>query len=204
MAILETIRESVIRGDAASATAGVNQALAEASTPDILNEGLIAAMTEVAGASGRRILHPEMLIAARALQAALAPLRPCWWKPARSRWAPSPSAPCRATCTTLARNGRHDAGSAGFAIKDLGTNTSPDKFVQAVKAARTSSPCRPADHDHALHEEHDRSPERGRAARQRQGHDRRRPVTQRIRPDRSDATAATQQRGAPGQELVGA
>jgi len=136
VAILDTIRESVIRGDAAGATAGVNQALAEGvDAPTILNEALIAAMTEV----GQRFeageyFIPEMLIAARAMQSALAPLRPLLVE--------AGAKPLGTVAIGTVQGDLHDIGKnlvammlegAGFAIKDLGTNTSPDKFVQAVK-----------------------------------------------------------------------
>ena len=78
MAVLETIYQSVVDGNMNGATSGVNAALAEGIAPaDILNKGLIAAMTEV----GRlfeegEYFVPEMLIAARAMQASVAILKP--------------------------------------------------------------------------------------------------------------------------------
>jgi len=92
-------------------------------------------MTEV----GRRFeageyFIPEMLIAARAMQAALAPLRPLLVE--------AGAKPLGTVAIGTVQGDLHDIGKnlvammlegAGFAIKDLGTNTSPDKFVQAVK-----------------------------------------------------------------------
>ena len=78
MAVLDDIYQSVIDGDMNSATEGVNKALEEGiAAPEILNKGLIAAMTEV----GRlfeegEYFVPEMLIAARAMQASVAILKP--------------------------------------------------------------------------------------------------------------------------------
>ena len=75
---LKPIYENVIDGDAGSVESGVNFALAaDVDAGIILKEGLIAAMDEV----GRRFedgdfFVPEMLIAARAMQAGLALLKP--------------------------------------------------------------------------------------------------------------------------------
>ena len=78
MAVLEDIYQSIIDGDMNGSTEGVNQALEEKIAPaEILNKGLIAAMTEV----GRlfeegEFFVPDMLIAARAMKAGVVILKP--------------------------------------------------------------------------------------------------------------------------------
>ncbi len=136
MAILEEIRASVIKGDAAGATSGVHQALEEGlPAQDILNESLISAMTEVgARFEAGEFYIPEMLISARAMQSALEPLKPLLVE--------SGTKPLGTVAIGTVQGDLHDIGKnlvammlegAGFAINDLGTNTTPDAFVQAAK-----------------------------------------------------------------------
>jgi 5-methyltetrahydrofolate--homocysteine methyltransferase len=136
VSVLDEIRDCVIRGDAAGATDGVQRALGEGlEAQTILTQGLIEAMTEV----GRRFeageyFIPEMLIAARAMKSALEPLRPLL--------VDSGAKPLGTVAIGAVQGDLHDIGKnlvsmmlegAGFAINDLGNNTSPDKFVQAAK-----------------------------------------------------------------------
>ena len=78
MAILDDIRENLIDGDMNGVTEGVNQALGEGIEPaQILNKALIAGMTEVGQLfEDGEFFVPEMLIAARAMQAGVAILKP--------------------------------------------------------------------------------------------------------------------------------
>ncbi len=136
MAILEGIKEAVIRGDAPATTAGVDKALAEnIDALTILNEALIAAM-EIVGERFEcgEFYIPEMLIAARAMQAGLAPLKPLLIE--------SGAKPLGMVAIGTVQGDLHDIGKnlvsmmlegAGFAINDLGANAGPDKFVEAVK-----------------------------------------------------------------------
>ncbi len=136
MATLEDLRAAVIRGDAASALAGVEKALAEnVEAQTILNDGLINAMTEVgARFEAGEFYIPEMLIAARAMQKALEPLKPLLVE--------SGTKPLGTVVIGTVQGDLHDIGKnlvammlegAGFAIRDLGTNTTPDAFVQAAR-----------------------------------------------------------------------
>lgn len=136
MAVLDTIKEAVINGKKPDAVAGVQQALSEGmEAGTILNEGLIPAMAEV----GKRFEEgeyfvPEMLIAARAMQAGLDLLKPLL--------AQSGVEPLATVAIGTVKGDLHDIGKnlvaimlegAGFAIKDLGVNATPEKFVQAVQ-----------------------------------------------------------------------
>lgn len=136
MATLEHIYQSVIEGDMSSATDSVNTALTEGvASSEILNKGLIAAMTEV----GRlfeegEYFVPEMLIAARAMQASVAILKP--------KLLEADIKPLGKVVIGTVKGDLHDIGKnlvammlegAGFEIIDLGTDVPPEKFVAAIK-----------------------------------------------------------------------
>jgi 5-methyltetrahydrofolate--homocysteine methyltransferase len=134
--ILQELFDGVVDGKAPVAQQKVQEALDAGIEPAvILNEGMIAAMREV----GRRFevgkyYVPEMLISARAMKMGLAILQP------RLRQANVQSAG-KVVAGTV-RGDLHDIGKnlvcmmlqgAGFEIKDLGTNVSPEKIVDAVR-----------------------------------------------------------------------
>jgi 5-methyltetrahydrofolate--homocysteine methyltransferase len=133
---LQTIYDGIIRGSKPAVLEGIKAAL-DAGVPvsEIINDGMIAAMGEV----GRRFESgsyyiPEMLVAARAMQAGMNDVKPYL------------------TETDIESSGKvvigtvngdlHDIGKnlvgvmlegAGFEIVDLGTDVSPDVFVSAVQ-----------------------------------------------------------------------
>ena len=136
MAVLEDIYQSIIDGDMNGSTEGVNQALEEKIAPaEILNKGLIAAMTEV----GRlfeegEFFVPEMLIAARAMKAGVGILKP--------KLVEEDIKPLGKVVIGTVKGDLHDIGKnlvammlegAGFEIIDLGTDVAPEKFVEAIK-----------------------------------------------------------------------
>lgn len=133
---IQEIYDSVLNGDNTAAPQKVQAALEGGVDPGlILNEGMVAAMGEV----GRlfeegEYFVPEMLISARAMQAGLGVLRP-------HLVSANIKAAGRVVAGTV-KGDLHDIGKnlvcmmlegAGFEIKDLGTDVSPDKFVEAVK-----------------------------------------------------------------------
>jgi len=133
---LKQIFDNVIEGAAPSVEAGVKEALAAGMGADIiLKEGLIAAMDEV----GTRyeegdIFVPEMLIAARAMQAGLALLKP--------HLAGGASESAGKVAIGTVKGDLHDIGKnlvammlegAGFEIMDLGVDVPPQAFVKAVE-----------------------------------------------------------------------
>lgn len=135
--VLETIFESVMEGDAAATPGNVQAALDEGiSAHVILNDGMIAAMTEV----GRlfeegEYFVPEMLIAARAMQAGLAVLRP--------HLVAEDIKPAGTVAIGTVKGDLHDIGKnlvgmmvegAGFEINDLGTDVDPESFVEAIRS----------------------------------------------------------------------
>ena len=133
---LESVYEAVLTGDAEAAAAGTKTALgAGTSAADILHKGCIPAMTEVGRLfeEGEKFV-PEMLISARAMQAALEILKPQLVE-AEVR------ALGKVVIGTVAGD-LHDIGKnlvammlegAGFEIIDLGTDVKPAEFVAAVQ-----------------------------------------------------------------------
>jgi 5-methyltetrahydrofolate--homocysteine methyltransferase len=133
---LKVIYQAVVDGDAAEVEAGVNAALSEGIGPEeILNNALIAPMGEV----GQRfeegdLFVPEMLIAARAMQAGLKILKPHLAKA-------DVKAAGKVAIGTV-KGDLHDIGKnlvammlegAGFDVLDLGVDVTPEAFVKAAR-----------------------------------------------------------------------
>ena len=133
--VLEVIREGIMEGDMPLTQAKVQEAIDAGIAPgDILQEGLVAAMAEV----GRlfeegEYFVPEMLIAARAMKAGLALLRPLLVE--------ADVKPAGKVAAGTVKGDLHDIGKnlvcmmlegAGFEIVDLGVDVGPDKFLDAV------------------------------------------------------------------------
>jgi len=133
---LQAIFDSIIEGDASSIAAQVTTAL-EANLPpaQILNEAMIAAMAEIGrGFEEGEYFVPEMLIAARAMKTGLAVLKP------RLVEADVPALG-KVVAGTI-QGDLHDIGKnlvcmmlegAGFEVVDLGTDVSPERFVEAAR-----------------------------------------------------------------------
>jgi 5-methyltetrahydrofolate--homocysteine methyltransferase len=132
----KAIYKGVLEGDQAAVLEEVNTALAAGfDAEEILKEGMISAMTEV----GRlfeegEYFVPEMLIAARAMQGGLAILRPVL--------AEADVQPKGKVAIGTVRGDLHDIGKnlvammlegAGYEILDLGTDVSPEKYLEAVQ-----------------------------------------------------------------------
>jgi 5-methyltetrahydrofolate--homocysteine methyltransferase len=133
---IETIYQAVLEGDAEEATSQVQAGLDAGIAPsDILNKGCIAAMGEV----GRlfeegEMFVPEMLIAARAMQAGMAVLKP--------HLAEGEITSAGKVILGTVAGDLHDIGKnlvgmmmegAGFEIVDLGTDVNAAAFVEAVR-----------------------------------------------------------------------
>ena len=135
MTLLTRLSASVQAGDTQTVRDGVAQALAADLPPQtILNEGLIAAMDAV----GRRfqageLYIPQMLIAARAMHAALALLKP--------KLVAVGARPAGRVVLATVHNDLHDIGKnlvgmmlqgKGFEVLDLGINVPVATVVAAV------------------------------------------------------------------------
>ena len=133
---LKDIYQNVIDGQAQEVEAGVKAALAAGvGAEEILNNALIAAMNEI----GQRfeagdLFVPEMLIAARAMQAGLKILKPALAKA-------EVKAAGKVAIGTV-KGDLHDIGKnlvammlegSGFEIVDLGVDVTPEAFVSAVR-----------------------------------------------------------------------
>lgn len=137
--MLNTVYQSVIKGDAAGVTEGVQQALEAGHHPAaILDQAMIAAMAEV----GRRFeaqeyFVPEMLIAARAMKAGMAILKPHLLEAAIE--------PVGKVVLGTVKGDLHDIGKnlvgmmlegTGFEVIDLGVDVPPERFVEAIREHR--------------------------------------------------------------------
>ena len=133
----DSLQQAVIEGEAEETVRLVQQHLDEGKDAvDILDNGLIAAMDDVgAKFSAGELFIPEMLVSAEAMQEGLALLKPLLVENASGG---------RGTVVIGAVKGDlHDIGKnlvvlmlegAGFTVVDLGTDVSPEDFVEAARA----------------------------------------------------------------------
>jgi 5-methyltetrahydrofolate--homocysteine methyltransferase len=133
---LQTIYDGIIRGSKPAVLEGIKAAL-DAGIPvgEIINDSMIAAMGEV----GRRFeagvyYIPEMLVAARAMQAGMNEVKPYLTE--------TDIEPSGKVVIGTVNGDLHDIGKnlvsvmlegAGFEIIDLGMDVSPEDFVSAVQ-----------------------------------------------------------------------
>jgi len=133
--IVQQIFQGIVEGQQDIVAAGVDAAL-EAGVParTILDEGMLAAMAEV----GRQFEEgecyvPEMMVSARAMKTGLAKLKPSL-KQTNVQTAGT-------VAVGTVKGDLHDMGKnlvgmmlegAGFTVKDLGVDVSPEAFVSAA------------------------------------------------------------------------
>ncbi|HWF74641.1 MAG TPA: cobalamin-dependent protein, partial [Solirubrobacteraceae bacterium] len=134
--ILQLLYDETLVGNAPAVVDGVNQGLADDMNPErMLYEGLIPSLEEV-GARFERgdYFVPEMLIAARAMQAALDILRPLL--------AETDTRQVGTFLMGTVKGDVHDIGKnlcnimlegAGFTVIDLGVNVPPEKFIEQIE-----------------------------------------------------------------------
>lgn len=114
----------------------VEKGLAEGvSAHDIINNGLIAGMEGIAVRfKNNEIFVPEVMLAARAMQAGLTILKPLLAETGHESIG-------RVVIGTV-KGDQHDIGKnlvgmmlegAGFEVLDLGSNVTPEKFIQATR-----------------------------------------------------------------------
>jgi 5-methyltetrahydrofolate--homocysteine methyltransferase len=133
--LLETLFNAVVEGDMETARSKVQEAI-DAGLPvdQILNEGLINAMGKVGSLFEIGEYYvPEMLVAARAMQGGLTILKPLL--------AESDVKPAGKVIIGTVKGDLHDIGKnlvsmmlegAGFEVRDLGVDVTPEKFVEAM------------------------------------------------------------------------
>ncbi len=144
MADLQKLHEAILNGDAKAAAAVTQAALGE-NVPviELIQQAMIPAMDEV----GRRFecqdyFVPELLLSARAMKAALAPLRPLL--------AASGAQPAGKVVIGTVKGDLHDIGKnlvaallegGGFEVIDLGVDVAPEKFVETVQQTNADIVC---------------------------------------------------------------
>jgi len=133
---MEKIYQAVLEGDLETTVEEVKAALdANVSASDILQNGLIAAMGEVGRLFEEGDFYvPEMLIAARSMQAGMEILKPLLVEAGVE--------PIGKVVIGTVKGDLHDIGKnlvsmmlegGGFEVVDLGVDVAPDKFVAALK-----------------------------------------------------------------------
>jgi corrinoid protein of di/trimethylamine methyltransferase len=136
MTRLEELHAAILEGDQDGAVQITRDALEAGADPeDLIDGGMIPAMAE----AGRRFEEeeffvPELLLAARAMKAALALLRPLL--------VDRGAEPRGRVVIGTVKGDLHDIGKnlvssmlegAGFDVVDLGTDVTPERFLEAVR-----------------------------------------------------------------------
>ena len=136
MKILNEISENVIKGDADGVAELVQKALNERiDLQEIMHEGMVSGMTVIGERfKNNEIFLPEMMVAARAMNAGLDIIEPLI--------AESNARYVGKVVIGTVKDDLHDVGKnmvkimfkgSGFQVFDLGIDVSPDEFVQAAK-----------------------------------------------------------------------
>ena len=136
--LLSPIFQAILEGDQAAACEAVQRALEQNIEAEIiLKQAMMPAMEQV----GRlfeegEYFVPEMLVSARAMQAALSLLKP--------KLVQAEVTPTGKVVAGTVKGDLHDIGKnlvcmmlegAAFEIIDLGTDVPPDRFVEAVRSS---------------------------------------------------------------------
>lgn len=134
--LLQDMFDSIVDGDEAALPRQVQAALDAGLEPQvILNEGMMPAMAEV----GRlfeleEYFVPEMLVAARAMQAGVNVLRPLL--------AQTETKPVARVLIGTVKGDVHDIGKnlvammlegGGFEVRDIGIDAPPERFIAAIQ-----------------------------------------------------------------------
>jgi 5-methyltetrahydrofolate--homocysteine methyltransferase len=137
MTDLKKLYEAILNGDNKAALALTQQAVSEGVQPmELITNYMIPSMSEV----GRRFeceeyYVPELLLAARAMKGSLEVLRPLL--------AASGAQPLARVVIGTVKGDLHDIGKnlvssmlegGGFEVIDLGTDVTPQRFIEAVHA----------------------------------------------------------------------
>jgi corrinoid protein of di/trimethylamine methyltransferase len=128
--------EAILNGDEKMALQLTNEALKEQVDPaELITKSMIPAMDEVGRLfEAQEYYIPEMLMAGRAMKAALQPVRPLL--------AASGAQPTGRIVLGTVKGDLHDIGKnlvgsmlegAGFEVFDIGIDVPPEKFINAVR-----------------------------------------------------------------------
>lgn len=140
MSALNDLTEAIKKGDRKTAVQATESELADGTTPDTILQALVLGMDDVGQRfKANQIFVPEVLIAARAMKESMAILEP---KLVESGYKPLATA-----IVGTVQGDLHDIGKnlvvmmlkgASFNVVDLGTNVTPDAFVQAAQEHNAS------------------------------------------------------------------
>lgn len=139
--MLDKLREALIAGKKNDVEALVDQALSSGiPTRQILNQGLIAGMQKLGAMfKNNEVFIPEVLVAARAMNAGLTKLEPYLIK--------DKVEPKGLVVIGTVKGDLHDIGKnlvammlkgAGYKIVDLGADVAPEKFIDAARTNKAS------------------------------------------------------------------
>lgn len=144
MSDLQKLYDAILNGDAKTAVAVTQEALADGADPlEIVSQHMVPAMDEV----GKRFeceeyFVPELLLAARAMKGSLQLIRPLL--------AERGAEPAGRVVIGTVKGDLHDIGKnlvssmlegGGFEVIDLGADVSPEKFVEAVRQRGANLVC---------------------------------------------------------------
>jgi len=135
------LHDAILNGDIASTPKLVEEAISDGATPeDVLEKGLIAGMADVGTKfKANDIFVPEVLIAAKAMHAAMDVLEPLL--------VASGVKPKATVAVGTVKGDLHDIGKnlvvmmlkgAGFQVVDLGIDIAPDIFITKAEEASAS------------------------------------------------------------------
>jgi len=133
---IKPLYEAIVNGDARAAKAITDKALAAGMDPmKIVTDFMVPAMSEVGTKfECNEYFVPELLLAARAMKAAMEPIRPLL--------VAAGAEPVGRVVVGTVKGDLHDIGKnlvaamlegGGFEVIDLGVNVSPEQFIQTVK-----------------------------------------------------------------------
>jgi len=135
--LLELMMDDLYDGYADEVVAEVQEALARGMTPyDVLTQGLVAGM-DIVGADFRDgiLFVPEVLMAAKAMKAGMAVLRPLLAETGAPKIGKMVIGTVKGDIHDIGKNlvGMMMEG-AGFEVIDLGINNSAEKYLAAIEA----------------------------------------------------------------------
>ncbi len=144
MAVLEEIKDFIIKGRAKQVKELVAQALSEGAKPvQVLNDAMIPAMSYIGGKfKNNEIFVPEVLISARAMNMGLEILRPALLAEGVK--------PIGKAIICTVKGDLHDIGKnlvkmmlegAGIECIDLGVDVGSDKIIECIKNTNANIVC---------------------------------------------------------------
>ena len=136
MALLQKLFDAIVDGQAPLARSLVEEGVEAGAEPvSLVSETMIPAMDEVGKLfQEEEYFVPELMLSARAMKAAMEPLRPLL--------AASGAKPAGVVVVGAVKGDLHDIGKnlvnsmlegAGFQVIDLGADVNPERFVEAIR-----------------------------------------------------------------------